>query len=177
MFFFTWILAHTQDGERGRSVWVARSIQLKWSLSGGETPPKNGPTLEKTNCRKRGNWRDSWENPGCLTNNMYNQWDFQARVDWCFNLGALVCLVVWERNPQNKENPAFHIFSYSNVIFKCQKWEVLKSRSRVCISRHTNSIYLDPPRGAKGMVRGAIKQSFRVSTPPLGSLYIPHQIK
>ena len=32
-------------------------------------------------------------------------------------------------------------------------------------------IYLDPPRGAKWMVRGATKQPLRVQTPPLGGCW------
>lgn len=53
MFFFTWILAHTQDGERGRPVW-ARSIQLKWSLSGGETPQKKTANAREDKLLKTG---------------------------------------------------------------------------------------------------------------------------
>ena len=41
------------------------------------------------------------------------------------------------------------------------------------------NIYLDPPRGAKWMVRGATKQPLRVQTPPLGGcwyiyIYLTH---
>ena len=36
---------------------------------------------------------------------------------------------------------------------------------------NTEFIYLDPPRGAKWMVKGAIKQPLRVQTPPLGGCW------
>ena len=32
-------------------------------------------------------------------------------------------------------------------------------------------LYLDPPRGAKWVVKGAIKQPLRVQTPPLGGCW------
>ena len=46
-----------------------------------------------------------------------------------------------------------------------------KKKSSNYHSSGSESMYLDPPRGAQWMVRGAMRQPLRVQTPPLGGCW------
>ena len=62
------------------------------------------------------------------------------------------------------------------MLHRSDKIVIINSIESACLSLNMCAcmyiyIYLDPPRGAKWMVKGAIKQPLRVQTPPLGGCW------
>ena len=62
----------------------------------------------------------------------------------------------------------FLLHRWDMVVFRRSPRRYLKCHGLV---KTRFFIYLDPPRGAKWMVRGATKQPFRVQTPPVGGCW------